>query len=61
MTSEIFREHFRYYNPSALAKDIVKASKVRNNQIVHDAIYPINELRNAVIKKNSLKIKIQIK
>ena len=61
MNSEIFRKYFVYQNPSFLAKYLLKANQVKNNQIVNQAIYSINELRNAVIRKSFSKMKIQIK
>ena len=44
----------KYQNSSFSAKDLLKTKQVKNNQIVNQAIYSINELRNAVIRKQNL-------
>ena len=49
--NEIFREYFGYQNPLFLAKELLKASHVENNPTVNQAIYSMNELRKAVIRK----------
>ena len=49
--SEILLKYFGYQNTSFLAKDLFEANQVKNSQILNQAIYSINELRNAVIKK----------
>ena len=62
--SEIFKKCFRYQNPSSLAEDLFNTNQTKNNQIVNQATDSINELRNAVIRKeipeneNPNKIKI---
>ena len=45
--SEIFNENFGCQNPSFLARDLFEANQIKNNQILNEAIYSINELRNA--------------
>ena len=44
----------KYQNSSFSAKDLLKTKQVKNNQIVNQAIYSINELKNAVIRKQNL-------
>ena len=51
INSQIFREYFVYQNPSLLAKVLIKANQVKNNQIANQAINSINKLRNVVIRK----------
>ena len=51
INGEIFRKYLGYQNPSFLAKDLLKDIQVKNNEIVNQAIYSINELRNNVIRK----------
>ena len=51
INSEIFRKYFGYPNPSSLAKGLLIASQVKSNDIENQAIFSINELRNAVIRK----------
>ena len=61
VNNEIFEENFGYQTPSFLPKNLLKANKMKNNQIVYQAIYSINEIRNPVLRKEILKMKIQIK
>ena len=51
MNGERFRGYFRYQNLPFLAKDLLTVNQVKSNQILNQAIYSINELRNAVIRK----------
>ena len=51
INSGIFREYFRYQNPSFLAKDLLKANQIKNHEIVNQAFYSVNELRNPFIRK----------
>ena len=44
----------KYQNSSFSAKDLLKTKQVKNHQIVNQAIYSINELRSAVIRKQNL-------
>ena len=39
INSGIFREYFRYQNPSFLAKDLLKANQIKNPEIVNEAFY----------------------
>ena len=48
------KRRVKYQNSSFSAKDLLKTKQVKNNQIVNQAIYSINELRNAVIRKQNL-------
>ena len=51
INSGIFREYFRYHNPSFLAKDLLKANQIKNHEILNQAFYSVNELRNPFIRK----------
>ena len=51
MNGERFRGYFRYQNLTFLAKELLTVNQVKSNQILNQAIYSINELRNAVIRK----------
>ena len=51
MNGERFRGYFRYQNLTFLAKDLLTVNQVKSNQILNQAIYSINELRNVVIRK----------
>ena len=51
---EIFREYITYQNPSFVAKELLKANDIKNNEIVNQVIYSMNELRKAVIRKEIL-------
>ena len=39
INSGIFREYFRYQNPSFLAKDLLKANQIKNPEILNEAFY----------------------
>ena len=49
--NEIFKEYFGYQNPSFIAKDLLKANQVKNNQKEIKALYSVNKLRNPVFRK----------
>ena len=58
VNNEIFREYFSHQNPSALAKNLLKANETKNQaknkQIVNQANYALTDLFiiNEVIPEN---------
>ena len=38
----------------SLAKDLIKANQVKNNQIGNQVIYSVNELRNTAIREKKI-------
>ena len=58
---EIFWNYFKYQNPSILAKDLIRATQAKNQQLVNNANDGLIDLRTAINSKKSLKMKIQIK
>ena len=58
VNNEIFREYFNHQNPSALAKNLLKANEAKNQaknkQIVNQANYALTNLFiiNEVIPEN---------
>ena len=51
---KIFQKYFRYQNPSFLAKDLVRAKQGKNEQLVKNINDELIDLRNAIIKKETL-------
>ena len=51
INNEIYKEYFGYQDTSFLAKNLLKDTQVKNNQKESKAIYSMNVLRNAVIRK----------
>ena len=47
---EIFRKYFKYQNPSFLAKDLIRAQQVKNEQVVNNINDELIHLR--IIKKD---------
>lgn len=64
VNNEIFGEYFNHQNPSALAKNLLKANETKNQaknkQIVNHDKYARIDFRNAINKKIVPKMKIQI-
>ena len=58
---EIFWNYFKYQNPSILAKDLIRATQAKNQQLVNNVNDGLIDLRTAINSKKSLKMKIQIK
>ena len=58
---EIFWNYFKYQNPSILAKDLIRATQAKNQQLVINVNDGLIDLRTAINSKKSLKMKIQIK
>ena len=58
---EIFWNYFKYQNPSILAKDLIRATQTKNQQLVNNVNDGLIDLRTAINSKKSLKMKIQIK
>ena len=51
---EIFQNYFNYQNPSFLAKDSVRVTQAKNEQLVNNVNDWLVDLRNAIIKKEIL-------
>ena len=49
--SEMHKKYFGYENRPILAKYLLKANQAKNNEIKNQAIYSMNELGKAIIKK----------
>ena len=58
---EIFWNYFKYQNPSILAKDLIRATQAKNQQLVNNVNDGLIDLKTAINSKKSLKMKIQIK
>lgn len=58
---EYLSEYFKHQNLSFLAKNLLKTNRIKNNQILNQAIYSMDELRKAVTRKTFLMMKILIK
>ena len=58
---EYLSEYFKHQNLSFLVKNLLKTNRIKNNQILNQAIYSIDELRKAVTRKAFLMMKILIK
>ena len=54
INDKIFQKYFRYQNPSFLAKDLVRAKQGKNEQLVKNINDELIDLRNAIIKKETL-------
>ena len=48
---EYLSEYFKHQNLSFLAKNLLKTNRIKNNQILNQAIYSMDELRKAVTRK----------
>ena len=51
MNDEIIWNYFKYQNPSFLAKDLIRANQVKNQQLVYNIHNGLINLRNAIIGK----------
>ena len=58
---EYLSEYFKHQNLSFLVKNLLKTNRIKNNQILNQAIYSMDELRKAVTRKTFLMMKILIK
>ena len=58
---KIFMDYFRYYNQTLSTKSLHESNQAKNKKIVSIFNDDLSDLRNAVNKKQSLKVKIQIK
>ena len=56
LNDKIFRNCFKYQNLSFLAKELVRANKDKNQQLVNNINDKLIDLRNIIIKKKFLKI-----
>ena len=61
INNEIYKEYFGYQDTSLLAKNLLKDTQVKNNQKESKAIYSMNVLRNAVIRKEIPEIENPVK
>ena len=57
MNDKIFRNYFKYQNPSVLAKDQIRAVLPKNQQLVSDVNDGLIHLRDAIIREEILGIK----
>ena len=51
VNSEILNKYFRYQNSSFLANYLIETNQSKNNAIINQTVDSINELKNAVSKK----------
>ena len=51
INDQIFWNYFKYQNPLFLAKDLIRATQAKNEQLVHNVSNRLIYLRNAIIKK----------
>ena len=51
VNSEILNKYFRYQNSSFLANYLIETNQSKNNEIINQTVDSINELKNAVSKK----------
>ena len=51
VNSKILNKYFGYQNPSFLANYLIETNQSKNNEIINQTIDSINELKNAVSKK----------
>ena len=50
---EIFWNYFKYQNPSFLAKDLIRATQGKNEQLVNNVNDGLIDLRNTIIRKET--------
>ena len=58
---KIFMDYFRYYNQTLSTKNLHENNQAKNKKIVSIVNDDLIDLRNAVNKRQFLKVKIQIK
>ena len=58
---QMFWNQFKYQNPSFLEKDLIIAVQAENEQLVYNVNDGLIELRKAINRKKSLKVKIRKK
>ena len=58
---QIFWNQFKYQNPSFLEKDLIIAMQAENEQLVYNVNDELIDLRKAINRKKSLKVKIRKK
>ena len=54
---QIFWNQFKYQNPSFLEKDLIIAMQAENEQLVYNVNDGLIDLRKAINRKNSRKLK----
>ena len=50
INDEIFSNYFKYQNPSLLARDLIKATQAKNEQLVNNVNDGLIDLRKAINK-----------
>ena len=58
---KIFMDYFRYYNQTLSTKNLHENNQAKNKKIVSIVNDDLIDLRNAVNKRQFLKVKFQIK
>ena len=58
---QMFWNQFKYQNPSFLEKDLIIAVQAENEQLVYNVNDGLIDLRKAINRKKSLKVKIRKK
>ena len=56
---EIFRNYFKYQNLSPLGKGLIRATQAKNEQLINNVNSVLINLRNVIIRKKILRMKIQ--
>ena len=51
INDEIFSNYFKYQNPSLLARDLIKATQAKNEQLVNNVNDGLIDLRNIIRKE----------
>ena len=51
INDEIFWNYFKYQNPSFLAKDLIRATQAKNEQLVNNVNDGLIDLMSAIIRK----------
>ena len=51
INDKIFWNYFKYQNPLFLAKDLIRTSQAKNEQLVNNVNDGLIDLRNTIIKK----------
>ena len=54
INDETFLSYFKYQNPSFLAKDLIRATQDKNQQLVNNLNDRLIDLRNAIARKEIL-------
>ena len=57
INDKIFRNDFKYQNPSFLLKDLIRVNQAKNEQLVNNINDGLKDLRNSINRKKILKMK----